>query len=487
VWSLGIRIAAILASVCVTPILTRNLGPEQFGLWALANTLTSYLAFADLAMGTASTRFAALAHARDDDRGEATTIGTALVVTCVSASLVLALVLFLARPLAAAFVASDAIQGEAATVLRWSCLAVLGTLLTGVLNTPQLVRMKWRPYACVTLVFTALQSVLLAAVGLEGGGPTALMIVTACVACATALTHGVVAWKLQPQLLPLRADAATGGQLLTFALPLAASALVGALIFHGEKALLARFSGLEQMGFYAVGFALAQLLDLGPSALLLPLLPAMTRLVGAGQRGALANFHETLVRGGLLLAPPAALLVVALAQPIVAIWAGPLYVGHAERVVWILAVGYFVNVLAHVSRALLTAEGRTDVIAKVHAAQVLPYLALAWFLISSFGAEGAALAWSTRATFECLIVWRAAKRISNIQPRPFRRGAKAYLAGLVSLTVACLAPVLAGVGLAWTAAMALTGAAGYAILVWQYSLDSQEKIRLKALAGGFLW
>src|SRR6267378_1205012 len=53
-------------TMLATPFVIRLLGPQQYGIVAFVNVLIGYLSFADMGMGTASTRFGALAHARGD-------------------------------------------------------------------------------------------------------------------------------------------------------------------------------------------------------------------------------------------------------------------------------------------------------------------------------------------------------------------------------------------------------------------------------------
>src|SRR5712691_4239192 len=80
-WILGGQGVTMLASLIATPFVIRWLGTEAYGVLALINVLVGYLAFADLGMGTASTRFGADAHARNDNEGETTVIWTSLLIS----------------------------------------------------------------------------------------------------------------------------------------------------------------------------------------------------------------------------------------------------------------------------------------------------------------------------------------------------------------------------------------------------------------------
>src|ERR1700674_4107475 len=99
IWNLGGQGVTLLATLVATPFVIRLLGVESYGLLALINALIVYLAFADMGMGWASTRFASEAHARGDDQGEATVIWTALLVAAGPALLAASILILGAPPL----------------------------------------------------------------------------------------------------------------------------------------------------------------------------------------------------------------------------------------------------------------------------------------------------------------------------------------------------------------------------------------------------
>src|SRR4030095_2112419 len=67
IWTLGGQGVMLLCTLVATPFVIRLLGSESYGVLALVNVLIGYLAFADMGMGLAATRFGAEAHSRSDD------------------------------------------------------------------------------------------------------------------------------------------------------------------------------------------------------------------------------------------------------------------------------------------------------------------------------------------------------------------------------------------------------------------------------------
>ena len=67
-WSLGGQGVTLIASFLATPFVIRFLGSEGYGVLSLINVLVGYLSFADMGMGSASTRFGSEAQARGDQQ-----------------------------------------------------------------------------------------------------------------------------------------------------------------------------------------------------------------------------------------------------------------------------------------------------------------------------------------------------------------------------------------------------------------------------------
>jgi O-antigen/teichoic acid export membrane protein len=73
-----------------------------------------------------------------------------------------------------------------------------------------------------------------------------------------------------------------------------------------------------------------------------------------------------------------------------------------------LLCGIWLNGLANIPYVMLQAQGRPDVVAKIHLAEIGPYVALLWYSLHQFGLEGAAFAYSTRVAVDAiLLIWGA--------------------------------------------------------------------------------
>lgn len=89
---------------------------------------------------------------------------------------------------------------------------------------------------------------------------------------------------------------------------------------------------------------------------------------------------------------------------ILPLWIGEYLPDNSIEVGQILCLGIFINCVGLMYYTLLQAEGRSDLTAKIHVAEVPFYLLLLWFLIVNYGVIGAAIAWVCRVAIDTLLL-----------------------------------------------------------------------------------
>lgn len=87
---------------------------------------------------------------------------------------------------------------------------------------------------------------------------------------------------------------------------------------------------------------------------------------------------------------------------------------------------------------MLQGAGRPDLTAKLHLIELPCYLTVLYLLIRVLGIEGAAIAWSGRATFDALVLFVMARKFLPVG-LPIAPKTKTLLAGaMVTLLLAAL-------------------------------------------------
>jgi O-antigen/teichoic acid export membrane protein len=483
-WGFGGRAVLLVANLLATPFTIRLLGPSAYGLWSLLVLAVTWAAKADLGMGSASTKFGAERYARNDDRGESAVVWTSLGIICVTTASAAA-----AMTIGAHMVLQDLmhVRGRllpsGVTALRIGCLVFAVQAASGVVNTPQLVRLRWRQW---TLVSTAANLVLaigtpVALVVLSGGVVTASAVCLAAAALAL-LGNGLLAARLQPALRYPRWDRALMKQLLGYGGALTVAGLAAIPLTTAERFFLGYEHSTMAVAYYSVAATLATTIQVFPEQVLGPMLPALARLEAEGRFEELrALYHKALV-GLFLVLTPAAIMLALLAQPFLSIWAGPAYGSHSTGPFLVVMTGVWLSCLALVPNSYLLSSGRTKLLAYAQVAELVPYLAAAWVLTAKFGVIGAALVWSARFVLDSVLQFALVKRVAPLPVLPLSERRWRAMACLLAL--GCSAVLVAGAdhGLVDRLALGAGLASTYAVAVWRLVLTAGEREGLVNLA-----
>jgi O-antigen/teichoic acid export membrane protein len=176
--------------------------------------------------------------------------------------------------------------------------------------------------------------------------------------------------------------------------------VVGPLLAFWDRFAIGAVLGSAAVALYVVPFNLVWQLAVLPAALAGALSPRLASLPVDDAR--LLSRRSLLVLAFLLT--PATLVMLAGVGPFLHLWIGEIAARESTPVAYVLLFGLWANSLARIAFARLVAGGRPDVVAKVHLAELLPYVALLYFGMVRFGLVGAALAWSIRCAADTLIL-----------------------------------------------------------------------------------
>src|SRR5665213_2083781 len=483
-WSLSGSVVLLSATVIATPFTIRLLGPANYGLWSLLQSLLAYAALADLGMATASTKLAAEHLARQDDNGEASVVDTALLLT-VSVTLVLAVVVGLeAANLLGLFHINVHQRSEGVAALRIICGVSVCNAAIGIVNTPQIIRLRWRAYAAVTagagIIGTVGAPVVLR---LFGGGIEIVAFVVRFAACVAAVGNLILAVRLQPALRYIHVDRKTLHRLLSYGIGLTISGIAAIPLNTAERFFLAHNRSTSTVAYYAVAASLGATLMVLPQALIQPLVPALVRLRSQSRIPEYRQLCSRGLRMLVLVMIPAAIIASFLAHPFLSLWAGKSYGVRSTGPFLILLCGVVCNGLAYVPFAHLLATGRTALIARIHLLELPCYLVMAAVLTARYGAIGAALSWSVRVVADAVIYYAVARRTDELGGSSLHwlRGASLILPAVLGVGMYVCGIFVGGLGPRLLVAVLVGGA--YAAVVWRAVLDDDDKRTLLRLAG----
>lgn len=246
-------------------------------------------------------------------------------------------------------------------------------------------------------------------------------------------------------------------QVVRFALPSWATAVIGGLVFgRTEIVFLEHYTGLAAVGLFAAAATIAEVAVQLPPLLLSALLPRFSEQYGLGAHEHMQRLYRTITALLALVIVPLCLGLAAIAPVLVPVFFGAEF-ADAGPVASVLLIAAAVSSLGVTTFYLLQSIGKTGFLLVSNGIGLVGTVALGFLLIPHFGLMGAA--WS-RGAVQVMVVlietWYVTRRL-GISP-PYRalgaitlaavaQGAVAYaigaeLGGALSLFVSLPAAVV---------------------------------------------
>jgi O-antigen/teichoic acid export membrane protein len=241
----------------------------------------------------------------------------------------------------------------------------------------------------------------------------------ATAAAAAAHVIGWVAWlaaciRAVPALrAPARPQRDHLRELIRYGGWLSVSNVIAPFMLYLDRFLIARMVSAAGVAYYTTPFGAVTQLWLVPRAIIEALFPRLVADFVRGGSHARATYRRGLLYVlGLLI--PAALLVIVVARPALALWIDPEFAARSYRVAQVLAVGVLINAVGLVATAVIQAAGRPDITARLHMLEAPLYFTYLVVLLGAYGITGAAFAWLVRVSISAIALSVIAERcLSN--------------------------------------------------------------------------
>lgn len=482
-WTLAGQVAPLGVSLFATPFVIRLLGAEGYGVLILVSLIPTYLGFADLGMGLASTKFASEAYAAGDAEREARTVRTAAVIALCTSIPIAVLVFLLSGRLVTLFNVPEHLAWEASAALKVTSVTFVLNFLNQIFNTPQLTRLRMDLNTFVNSGFRILGIAATPIVIYLGGGILGAVIVLFAAALLTLGGHIYMSGRLLPPLFDISLDRNAIRPLLKFGGALGLSAVASVLLVNLEKLVLTRLTSVENLAYYSVAFTLAGMTSLFSTAMIQSLIPAFSQLLNSGEETELL-FERGIVINSIVLLPLLVLLAV-IAKPFFTIWAGAEFGDASTLPFYVLLFGLGLNIPAIVPYSLLLANGKTKVIARLYWGELVPYLFLTVVLTYYYGTVGAALAWSARLIVDGTAFFLIGRRLLPAGRIQLKHSKTALIFGALILV-----PPALSIGVFENFVLQISiyavALAAFATYVWRRVLLGEDRVWFMSRIGGVL-
>ena len=397
---IGVGVPLLLALATV-PAYLHLVGPDRYGVLAIAWLILGYFGLFDLGLGRATAqRIAAL---RDGDAGErATAFGTALA-TNVGIGLIGAAVLWPAAwyMFAHGLSLPANLRAETLPALPLLALAVPVATTMGVLSGGLMGRERFAESNRISVVSTALFQLVPLFVawwygpnlsGLLAASIAARLVGLAMLWRACAREFGAAAFRRFDRT-QLRALLGYGGWVTL-------TAMFGPLLVIVDRFMIGMVLNATAVTIYTVPMQVTTRLSTIAGALSTALFPRLAAVDGGEARRLSRDATAALLA---VLTPPVAVGLV-LMEPVLRLWVGDTIGGPAAPIGRLLLIAAWLNAFAHVPYVQLQAKGRPDLVSKILMAQVPVYLLALYLALQRFGLEGAAVVFLVRVVVDYLLL-----------------------------------------------------------------------------------
>jgi O-antigen/teichoic acid export membrane protein len=407
----------MIVGVLALPLTIRWLGTERFGILSLVWVVVGYLAFFDLGLSRATTKFIA----------EALGKGTpeeipGILWTTVFSQAVLGLAGTALLTLATPFIVDRFLHISPGLVseARGSFI-LIGVSLPVVLVSASFrgaleARQRFDLVNIVKGVSSTLNYVLpLAGVGLGFN----LRGIVALLVGARFIALGAWLWMCLKTFPVLRRNVAARKEnfppLLRFGGWLTVSNIVRPVLTYLDRFLVGAILNMKAVSFYVAPYEIVTKAGILPGSLILTLFPSFSTLQGREEPERIKTLYAYAVKYLVVGIGPVSVLLALLAEPILRIWLGAEFARTSAGVFQILAMGFLVNSLSDIPLALIQGIGRTDLPAKLNLFESAVFIPLSWLFIKTWGINGAAAAWLARVSFEMTALFVIALKVGGMR------------------------------------------------------------------------
>lgn len=411
-WSFFGMVTPLLAGVFAIPVLIAGMGKDRFGLLTLIWMGVGYFSLLDLGIGRALAKLVSVRIALRDTEDLSELLWTALWLVTGLGLLGAVTIYLLASPMITHILNIPlGLQDEGENAFRVLAAGIPFVVLTSALRG--LLEAHNR-FALITVIRIPLGVMTFL-------GPVATLyyspsLVYATVALLAMRGLGVLAYllsafRVQPELVdvtpPSRQHVA---ELINFGGWVTVSNAIGPVLTYFDRFVLGSLRTMTAVTYYVTPYEIMSRLEIMPTAVMQVLFPVMSAAQASDAKRMLRLYDRT-ARGIFVLTILPVSACFLFAPEALSLWLGPGFSTHSAVVVRWLALGWFVNSMARPAHTALLSAGRPDLVAKVHAAEVIPYLVVLFAMTTWFGISGTAATWFARVLIDTLVLNVLARRV----------------------------------------------------------------------------
>ncbi len=388
-WNILSLVVVAVAGFITVPIIIREIGADNFGLYSIILMVGGFVALQDLGLGEATLRFVAKYYAKGDLDGINRVLGATLFIYCVVGLVVFGVIELVSPHIVSVFKIAPNRVDEAVLALRIAGFGFLFTTFRGALQRIPEATLRYDVSSKVLIAITIVRRIVVVVVVMTGGGLVGL----SCVLAADALVNILVYYFIAHRLIPgvrcfpnIRKDGLR--EVFSYGIFSFLNQLIGNVAQYMDRFILGVFFGVADVGYLTAPKDLlikAQGVTGAAGRALFPRFsgmdegPEMERLYGFSL-WALTSFS-------VLLFIPAAIVM----PKFLSLWISPEFAEHSGAVSRLLAIGLALNGGVSSYFALLKGTGRVHWVTVIYSTLTVFSIFVTAWLVYRFGLIGSGI------------------------------------------------------------------------------------------------
>jgi O-antigen/teichoic acid export membrane protein len=472
-----------LLGLVTAPILIRNLGAAQYGMFALLGLVSSYLSNLEFGFGHATLRFLARAHAAGDIDEERAVFGNGLLIFTLGALVAGGFTFFGASFIVQHFAHGRSnLHGTFLTAVRVGAPIVGLSMLSSFMSASLQARGHYRIIIAAPWIVGTALSVGAIAIVLLGGGLVDVIALQLVVNSVLLLTYCVGLVRASGVTLRPRIDRTTFAAMAKFSVWLMVAGLAGQAMLQGPPAVLAAYKTTAEVAAFAIPNTILQQLTNVVGATGIGFLPFVSAASADSDHAPVRAIYAANLRMTIIVLAPIVAFIAVFAHPLLATWISPGFAARASTALRFMMGAALMLGISSAPGDLARGFNKPSLVTGYTALAAAVTMTLAFLAVPDHGAAGAAFALAVGVAVVTIpFALLAPARIIDLSPLSLMRSLAGPTLGLAIVG----AVYVAGLLLSDTFASAvITGAAGtsiYLLVATKAILDDRERGVLRSL------
>jgi O-antigen/teichoic acid export membrane protein len=395
----------IAVSLVTVPLYIHHIGDARYGVMSIVWILLGYFGFLDMGLSRAATN--ALSRLRDaPQQDRARVIVTTMALNLLLGSVGSLVFAFVGNYLLQNFLGvPENLKPEIAEAMPWIVALFPLALLSGVAIGTIESREKFLLANALQVTGGTIGQIMPVLLAITISPSLAVVVPAAVVVRVLTVAATLVAvWRSEGPLNLSAFEWRQARALVSYGGWISVSAIIGPILTSVDQFVIGSIAGVAQITYYAVPMNLVGRTQIFAAALARTLFPRLSSVSPAHALELAERATASVAYGYGALCAPVMIIIPLFFQ----YWIGGEFASTAAPIAQTLLFGAWINGVAFVPFSLIQGQKRPDISAKIHAVEVIPFVAILWALTTSYGAMGAAIAWGLRnAVDAALMIWAA--------------------------------------------------------------------------------